>query len=162
MQPMVVVPVLLLIMVANGAPVAAKRVLGRRFAAPLDGGLRFVDGKPLLGTSKTVRGIAASLLATSGCAPLAGLEWTIGLTVAAAAMAGDLFSSFCKRRLELRPSAQAIGLDQIPESLFPLLAVSEALALTGWDIATGVIAFLIGDILLSPLLQRIGWRDRPR
>ena len=39
----------------------------------------------------------------------------IGLLVAATAMAGDLLSSFLKRRLALAPSSQAIGLDQIPE-----------------------------------------------
>ena len=116
----------------------------------------------LFGTSKTVRGILASLLVTSACAPLVGLEWTVGLIVAAASMTGDLFSSFVKRRLGLRSGGLAIGLDQIPESLFPLLAVGDALALTVWDVAAGVAVFLIGDILLSPLLQRLGIRDRPQ
>jgi hypothetical protein len=160
MQPLVVVPLLFLIMVANGAPVAAKRIFGRRFAIRLDGSLRFVDGKPLLGTSKTVRGMLASLLVTTACAPLVGLEWTIGLAIAAATMIGDLFSSFVKRRLGLTPGARAIGLDQIPESLFPLLAVRDILALTAWDVAAGVAIFFIGDILLSPLFQRLGFRDR--
>ena len=77
-------------------------------------------------------------------------------------MTGDLFSSFVKRRLGLRSGGLAIGLDQIPESLFPLLAVGDALALTVWDVAAGVAVFLIGDILLSPLLQRLGIRDRPQ
>ena len=36
--------------------------------------------------------------------------------------AGDLFSSFVKRRLDLASSSMAIGLDHIPESFFPLLA----------------------------------------
>ena len=34
-------------------------------------------------------------------------------------MAGDLFSSFVKRRLRLASSSMAIGLDHIPESSFP-------------------------------------------
>ncbi|MGF1639947.1 MAG: CDP-archaeol synthase [Rhodospirillales bacterium] len=160
MQPSVLLPLLILVVVANGAPVAAKRLLGRRFAAPLDGGMRFVDRRPLLGGSKTVRGLAAAVLASAAAAPLVGFDWTLGLAVGAAAMAGDLLSSFVKRRLGLPSSATATGLDQIPESLLPLLVVGGPLALSGWDVALGVTAFLAGDLMLSPLLRRLGMRDR--
>ena len=47
---------LLLLGVANSAPIAARRLLGDRWAAPLDFGLNFVDGRPLLGRGKTIRG----------------------------------------------------------------------------------------------------------
>jgi hypothetical protein len=50
------------------------------------------------------------------------LGWTIGVVVGSMAMLGDLFSSFVKRRLNLPPSSRATFLDQVPESLFPLLA----------------------------------------
>jgi hypothetical protein len=53
-------------------------------------------------------------------------------------MAGDLFSSFLKRRLNLPPSSPALGLDQVPESLFPLLACRYSLPLTPIDIVFGV------------------------
>ncbi|MGB8274430.1 MAG: CDP-archaeol synthase [Alphaproteobacteria bacterium] len=161
MQPAVILQLVILLTVANGAPVVAKKVLGRRFAWPLDGGIRFLDGRPLLGAAKTLRGIVAAVAVTTACAPLVGLTWKIGALIGAFAMAGDLLSSFVKRRLNLPPSSRATGLDQIPESLFPLLACRAALALTVTDIALAVAIFFAGEILLSRLFYRLHVRDRP-
>jgi CDP-2,3-bis-(O-geranylgeranyl)-sn-glycerol synthase len=102
-----------------------------------------------------------SVLATTACAPLVGLDWITGTQVGGAAMAGDLFSSFLKRRLRLPAGAQAVGLDQIPESLFPLLACRAALSLAALDIALGVGIFLLSDVFLSRLLFKFRLRDRP-
>ena len=76
-------------------------------------------------------------------------------------MVGDLFSSFVKRRLKLPPSSQALGLDQIPESLLPLLACRDALSLTVAGIAIGVGIFFAGELVLSRLLFRVHLRDEP-
>ena len=76
-------------------------------------------------------------------------------------MAGDLFSSFVKRRLNLAPSSRATGLDQIPESLFPLFACRGALSLSILDITIGVAIFFAGEVVLSLLLYKIHIRDRP-
>ncbi len=114
MQVFLLLQLLILLMVANGAAVAAKKLLGATFARPLDGGALFVDGRPILGPAKTIRGIVASVVATSICASLIDLGWEIGALIAAFAMAGDLFSSFVKRRLHLASSSMAIGLDHIP------------------------------------------------
>jgi CDP-archaeol synthase len=133
---------LILLALANGSPVIAKRIFGETYALPIDGNARFVDGRPVLGRSKTIRGVLASLLATALGAPLLGLHFGIGLIVAATAMAGDLLSSFVKRRFGLAPSSKATGLDQIPEALFPLLACRSALSLTALDIAAGCVIFL--------------------
>ena len=113
--------ILVLLFVANGAPVLAKYLLRHRFEAPLDGGLNFLDGRPLFGPSKTVRGLSLALVLSSAAAPMMGLEWTTGLFVAVGAMLGDLFSSFLKRRMQIRTSGRAVGLDQLPEAVFPLL-----------------------------------------
>jgi CDP-diglyceride synthetase len=153
--------ILLLAIVANGAPVIAKRAFGARFAMPLDSNAAFIDGRPLFGRSKTIRGIAASLAATAVAAPLIGLDVATGLVVALAAMSGDLASSFIKRRLGMAPSSQAIGLDQIPESLLPLLACRAAFGLDAADIAAGVGIFFIGELALSRLLYRFHVRERP-
>ena len=161
MQPLVVLQLLLLLALANGAPVIAKRLLGRSCAWPLDGGIAFVDGRPLFGASKTLRGVVLSILATAPAAALVGLDMRIGVIVAVAAMAGDLVSSFLKRRLKLPPSSQALGLDQVPESLLPLLACRGAMSLSALDIAAGVGLFFIGELLLSRLLYRLHIRDRP-
>jgi CDP-2,3-bis-(O-geranylgeranyl)-sn-glycerol synthase len=114
-----------------------------------------------LGKSKTVRGIVVAILSSVMAAPLLGLGWKIGVAVGSAAMAGDLLSSFVKRRLKLASSSRATGLDQIPESLFPLLACRGALALSWLDIALGVAIFFAGEVVLSLLLYKAHIRDRP-
>ena len=161
MQGSVLLQLLILLVVANGTPVLAKKLLGAAFARPLDGGALFVDGQPILGPSKTIRGIVVSVLATSICGALMGLGWKIGTLVAIFAMAGDLFSSFAKRRLRLHSSSMAIGLDHIPESLFPLLASQMLLPLSILDIVAGVTIFLVGAVMLSPLLFKLNLRDKP-
>ena len=150
-----------LLLLANGAPVLAKKLCRRRFAHPLDSGLMFPDGQPVLGPSKTFRGVAAAVLATAAASPVFGVNPAVGAQVASAAMTGDLVSSFLKRRLNLPPSGQALGLDQIPESLFPMLACRRALSLSAADVALGVAIFFGGELVLSRLLFRVHLRDVP-
>ena|SRR5579864_8397152 len=161
MQALQILKILVLLALANGTPIAAKKILGARFSFPLDAGKNLWDGRPLFGPSKTVRGILVSIIITTACAPLIRLDITVGAIAAVAAMAGDLFSSFVKRRLNYPPSSQAIGLDQIPESLFPMLACRDALSLTIVDIALGVVIFFVGELVLSYLLHRLHLRETP-
>jgi hypothetical protein len=161
MQPVVVLQLLFLLMLANGTPVIAKKILGARLSYPLDGNLRFVDRRPLLGRSKTVRGVVLAVLVTTGGAPVVGLSWIVGLLVGSCAMAGDLVSSFTKRRLDLPPSSRASGLDQIPEALLPLLACRGLLSLTVADIGLCVGLFFVGEVVFSRLLYLVHLRDRP-
>src|SRR5260370_10752816 len=161
MQLLHILQLLVLMTLANGTPIVAKKVFGWLFSFPLDGGTIFFDGRSLLGPSKTIRGILISVLVTTASAPLIGLDLTIGAIVAGAAMAGDLFSSFVKRRLNFPPSSQALCLDQVPESLFPMLACRDALSLTIADIALGVGTFFIGALILSRFLFRAHQRDEP-
>jgi hypothetical protein len=156
-----ILQLLTLLTLANGAPIVAKKIFGRHFARPLDGGIKFFDGRPLFGPSKTIRGITASIFITTASAPLIALDLTIGAILAGAAMAGDLFSSFVKRRLNFPPSSQTLGLDQIPESLFPMLACRDALSLTIVEMALGVGIFFIGELILSRLLYQVHVRDEP-
>ncbi|MBL8704189.1 MAG: CDP-archaeol synthase [Rhodospirillales bacterium] len=161
MQLGAILQLLVLLAAANGAPVLAKKILGQRFAQPLDGGRLFVDGRPLFGASKTIRGIVVAILASTLAAPLLGLDWTVGLRVGVFAMLGDLVSSFVKRRLALPSSSMALGIDQVPESLFPALACRALLSLSAVDIVATVAAFFVGELLLSRLLYRLHIRDRP-
>ena len=161
MQLLHILQLLVLMTLANGTPIVAKKIFGPRFSFPLDAGTAFFDGRPLFGPSKTVRGILFSVLITTASAPLIGLDLTIGAIIAGAAMAGDLFSSFVKRRLNSPPSSQVLGLDQVPESLVPMLACRDALSLTIADIALGVGIFFIGALILSRFLFRAHLRDEP-
>ena len=152
---------LLLLLVANGTPVVLKRVLGDRGARPIDGGRRFRDGRPLLGRSKTWRGLAGGLVATALAAWVLGAGAWLGALVALAAHLGDMASSFTKRRLAIASSGRALGIDQIPESLLPALATAWPLGLGVVDVALVVALFLVGELALSRLLFRLGIRDEP-
>lgn len=161
LSPTLAIEVLVLLAVANGTPVLATWLLGERWAAPLDGGIAFLDGRPLLGRSKTVRGVITGVMATGAAAPALGWSWQLGLGFGAASMAGDLFSSFVKRRIGIQASGQATGLDQIPEALFPLLACRGALGLDGAAVALLVALFTAAQLAASPLMYRLGIRRRP-
>lgn len=152
---------LLLVVLANAMPVIAKKVLGNRFSRPLDGDIKCRDGQPLFGASKTIRGVILSVLATVIASFLSGLGCKTGALIGSAAMAGDLLSSFLKRRMKLPPSSRAIGLDQVPESLFPLLACRRTYSLTAFDTVVAVAAFFIGEIVISRILYKFRLRDRP-
>lgn len=151
-----------LLLVANGAPILLRRVLKERWAWPVDGGRRLaLDGQPWLGRSKTWRGLAVALLATGLAAQFMGLSFVTGVLAGGWAMAGDLFSSFIKRRLKLAPGDMAFGLDQIPESLLPLLTAGGGLRLEPAAIAGLVLVFIVLELALSRFLYALHIRERP-
>ena len=152
---------LLLLAVANGAPVVAKKVFGTRWSAPLDAGWRFVDGRPLLGPSKTVRGFVVAVAGTAVAAALMGFSLGLGSVVGAFAMLGDALSSFVKRRLNIASSGRATGIDQIPEALLPLIVIRGVLELSLPEVAAITLAFFVLEMPLARLFFRLGLRDRP-
>ncbi len=158
---MLAVKLMLLLMVANGAPILLRWLLEGRAARPVDGGLLFSDGRPLFGASKTIAGLTASLVATTFMAWLIGLPPLIGCYIAGLAMAGDLLASFIKRRLAIPPSGMAPGLDQIPESLLPLLGIRGIFDLTWAQVLVMVLIFITLDYVLSYLLYLIHIRKQP-
>lgn len=151
----------LLLGVANTAPLVAKRLFGPRWLAPLDGGLIFFDGRPLLGSSKTIRGLVAAVAATALGASLLGVPATVGALLGGGAMLGDAIASFIKRRLGVAPSGRATGLDQIPEALLPLLMLKTVLGLTFVQIVAITLAFFVLEIPLAWIAHRLGLRDQP-
>jgi hypothetical protein len=153
---------LILTSAANGAPVLFARLLGARFAHPIDGGIVWRDSHPLLGRSKTWRDLAAAVILAACAAVLMSLPWQLGaLAAAASAMAGDCLSSFIKRRFGFEPSSMTLGLDQVPESLFPAVACGAYLPLGPLDVALIVLVFFVGELAMSRLFYAIGLRDRP-
>ena len=152
---------LVLLTIANTAPITLKNIVGARWNAPIDGGLLFPDGRPLLGPSKTWRGLAVAALACAVLAPLLGLSVDVGFAAGLLAMTGDALASFIKRRLGVPPSGQSFGLDQVPEALLPLMALRASLDLS-WGVIAGVtLAFLLLEPPAARLWHRLGLRDRP-
>lgn len=158
---MVAVQLLFVIGLANGAPILAQNLLRDNWQYPVDCGRNFPDGRPLFGVSKTWRGIAAALVAATIGAVGVGLSAATGLWLGIGAMAGDLMSSFVKRRLGIAPSGMALGIDQVPEVLIPLLLVQQKVALTTSEIAAVTVLFLIIELLLSRVLYHLHIRKQP-
>ncbi|HYB05842.1 MAG TPA: hypothetical protein VED02_03795, partial [Methyloceanibacter sp.] len=152
---------LAVISAANSAPLLCKRLLGVRFARAIDGGLILWDGYPLLGSSKTWRGLIAAMVLSTCASALVGLQWQNGALAGACAMTGDCLSSLIKRRLGLGASDKSLGLDQVPESLLPAVACALYLPLGSFDVAAIVLLFFVGQVLLSRLSFEIGLRDQP-
>ena len=77
-----------------------------------------------------------------------------GLVFSLAALLGDSVTSFIKRRLGLVSGGHAPGLDQVLESLLPLLVVQH-----GFDLAQ---SGMLGVVMTFIILDLIFWRySRP-
>ena len=153
---------LFLVLVANSAPILIRQIpfLGK-FTYPLDCNVRFFDGRRLLGTSKTWRGLIAAILATLLCSFALQTGWFTGLAVGSLAMLGDSLSSFIKRRLAMPPSHMALGLDQIPESLLPIIYLHYLWQFDWQYIWVLVLIFTILELMLSRILFLLHIRKRP-
>ncbi len=152
---------LLLLLVANGTPILARWFFASRWNHPLDGGRYFVDRRPLLGATKTWRGLITALLATTMCAEMLGIGWWLGCLFALLSLTGDAVASFCKRRLAIAPHGRATGLDQLPEVVLPLWVLHDSLGLDALEVLLVVLLFVLLDLTLSPLLYRLHIRLRP-
>jgi CDP-2,3-bis-(O-geranylgeranyl)-sn-glycerol synthase len=99
---------------ANAAPV----IFGG--GHPIDANRTFIDGKPILGSHKTVRGFFAGLIVGTLVSfvqntvyPLYQSNPLLGFALSLGALIGDLFDSFIKRRLGFPPGASFPILDQL-------------------------------------------------
>jgi hypothetical protein len=140
---------LILLWAVNIAPPLLAYYLDKRWNRPLDGGRHFIDGKRLLGDHKTWRGLGASLLAGGLTALLLGQGLGLGLTVSALAMAGDLSSSFIKRRLGKGSGQDVPGLDQFFEGIFPLLFLAAVWEMGGGTFFACLLIFCVSAWFLS-------------
>jgi CDP-2,3-bis-(O-geranylgeranyl)-sn-glycerol synthase len=154
MRIQLIAELLLLLVTANGAPLIVGLLLGTRLDRPLDGNLRFLDGRPLLGPSKTIRGLISAVVATALLAPLLGLAPARGAAFGLLAMSGDLLSSFIKRRLRIAPSHSAPLLDQLPETLVPLGILYPLLGATASEALIAVLIFIVIDLVYSRLHEQ--------
>ena len=145
----------LLLIIANGTPALLGLVLGPRWNRPLDNNRQLPDNRPLLGPSKTLRGLFSAIVVTGLLAPLFELSVLEGASFALLAMLGDLSSSFIKRRLGFASSRSVPLLDQLPESILPLWGLQSVLGSSGSEMALAVAIFIVIDLLLSGMLRTL-------
>ena len=152
---------LLLIIIANGAPILTRELLNDTFKLAVDFDQKLPDNKRILGSSKTWRGIFSAFIVTAIAAWLLGYSLQTGLLVAFYVILGDLFSSFIKRRLSMKPSSMAPLLDQVPESFLPAYMLMSVFRLDISAVILLVLTFVIVELFLSHILYKWGLRKRP-
>jgi len=132
---------------ANAAPVLCG---GGR---PLDGGRTWRDGRPLLGSHKTVRGTLSGIAvgATVGLIQLAPLR---GLLLAVGAIGGDLIVSFFKRRLGMEPGAPFPVADQLGFIVVAVALVSVVPPPPTWE---RVVAILVATVPIHFVTNLFAW-----
>jgi len=160
-MPAELLQLLLLIIIANGAPIITRQWLNGRFSHAVDLDHDLADNNRIFGPSKTWRGIVSSLLVTPVVAVLLGYSIETGLMVAVYAVIGDLISSFIKRRFSMTASSMAPLLDQVPESFIPAFMLRQTFNLDILSVIWLVLIFIITELLLSHILYKWGVRKRP-
>lgn len=152
---------LLFILIANGVPVLVRYVMGKHLAYPVDMGRVFFDARPILGATKTWRGVFFAVLITALVTGATGYGLLVGAQIGLLAMLGDMLSSFIKRRLDMRSSSMAPFLDQVPESLLPACCMMSAFALQWRELVVLLLAFVMLELLLSKIMYKLGVRRKP-
>ncbi len=110
----------------------------------LDRGRSFLDGQPLLGAHKTVRGLVAGVVAGSAI----GLAESVvdarlllaGVLIATGSVLGDLLGAFLKRRLRISPGSPMPIVDQLDFVFGGLLLGLVLFPLSVWSIVIVVLA----------------------
>jgi CDP-2,3-bis-(O-geranylgeranyl)-sn-glycerol synthase len=157
----VAIKILIMLLASNAAPILVAWLFRSAGELPLDLGRRLADGRPLFGSSKTWRGLVASLVVACVLSAALGFDYHFGLVFGALVMTGDLFSSFVKRRRGLAPGDQSLGLDQLPESIAPTLYAVAVTGIQWWWAILLPLAFMLLELAVSRPLYWLKIRKRP-
>jgi len=138
------VKILVLLWLINLVPPLLAHFLENRWNHPLDGGRNFRDGYPYLGPHKTIRGVV-SAVAVGGLTGVAlSFPLWVGLSAGVLSMAGDLLSSFIKRRMGMASGSIVPGLDQVFEGFIPFLVLGPAYELNAVAVFLLLLFFGVG------------------
>lgn len=122
------------------------RLLGSRWAWPIDAGRRLRDGRPLLGPHKTWRGLVAGTLAGASLAVALGSTAWLGAGFALLSLAADAAWSCVKRRLRVAPGRELWVADALLESLVPLVLLAGPLSIGVPEILAVAATFAVLDV----------------
>jgi len=153
--------ILFMLLATNGAPLLVSRIFRSHGDAPVDFGRRLWDGEPVFGSSKTWRGLVSAVVTAWVLSMIFGYGGRFGLMFGILVMAGDLCSSFVKRRRGLAPGTRSVGWDQGPESLIAAGYAASVLGVAWWWAIVWTLAFGLVQTLLSKPLYRLRIRKNP-
>lgn len=140
---------------ANAAPV----IFGG--GAPLDGDRLFLDHKPIFGSHKTVRGTLSGVVVGFVTGFVQG-DVLRGFLLSCGAVGGDLFTSFLKRRLNLKPGAPFPIFDQLSFILGAIILVSLVPPPPSQDMVIVIVVATIPIHFLSNLFAfLLKMKDKP-
>jgi hypothetical protein len=146
---------LILLWLVNFAPSFLAQIFESKWNSPIDGGYLLLDGRPLFGRHKTIRGVLAGIITGSLIGPALGFPLWLGLGAGFLSMLGDLLSSFLKRRFSFASGDAVPGLDQIPEGLLPFVLFTPYYSLSaGYVLLFGAV-FWFGAYFGSVFLNRV-------
>jgi len=146
---------------ANAVPVIAGG------GNPIDFGRKFLDGKPVFGKNKTLRGfffgLAIGLIVGYAETLLFGYPLFLGLLTSLGALFGDLIGAFMKRRLGLAPGDILPVVDQVD---FIVGAVLVSLPVYGymlyWELVLAVLIITPPIHLLTNFFAyKLGLKKNP-
>ena len=146
--------------VANSTPV----LLGS--GTPIDRGKKFVDGRTILGTNKTVKGFTYGFLLGSVAALAEAVLFEnyllvlAGIVASLGALLGDLFGAFVKRRLDISPGHPLPVVDQLDFILGAVLLTSPVLNVTWGAVLILVIATLPIHLLSNAIAYMLRLKKR--
>lgn len=140
---------ILFLLVVNALPALAHVALGDRLRTPVDCGYLWRDQKTLFGKNKTIRGLVVSVAGGMALMGLLQQPWWVGGFAALLAMAGDLATSFVKRRWGLASGRAVFGFDQLLESLLPLLFLAPIMHLSLGQSAIILFLFILVAYIFS-------------
>jgi CDP-2,3-bis-(O-geranylgeranyl)-sn-glycerol synthase len=146
--------------VANSTPV----LLGG--GAPIDRGRQFIDGRPIFGTNKTLKGFSYGLLLGSVAAIAEAILFNdlllvlAGVAASLGALLGDLLGAFLKRRLDIAPGNPLPIVDQLSFVLGAVLFASPVLVITAGAIMILVVATIPIHLLSNAIAYSLKLKKR--
>lgn len=150
---MIAFKILLILVVANAAPILSARFFPKERCRPLDNGRRLADGNPILGKNKTLCGLISGLAAVGIFSFLIGIPVVMGLLIALVSLLGDLLTSFFKRRSGLVEGKTVYLVDHLLEGALPLLLCKSLFSLS-WSLSFALLVLFLGFGLVGPAVAK--------
>lgn len=152
---LIFIQILILLWAINLMPVLLAYFFEKKWDTPLDNGMFFIDGKPFLGTHKTIRGTVGGIIAGILFGFVMGIPLWVALPAGIMSMFGDLLNSFIKRRFKMIEGAGLPVMDQLLEGAFPFVIIAPAYSLSFAALFFLILVFVITAWLGAQFLTRV-------